>query len=386
MRLSRGWRVTLAGAVVNFLVGINYTWSIFATGLVEQKGWTYAQASLPYSLFLFCYAICMVPAGRAQDYFGPRPVISLGSVFAGGAFVACALFLDYPFTGAVFWGLPLGVGLACCFSSTTPAAMKWFPPERKGVIAGLVVTSTGLAALIMSPFLQLLVRNDIVEAFMICGLALIVGIFVFAQFIENPVCGIQDLRKWPASGKKFPSLWDPRLYRFWVMFFLTAGTGVTIASHLVNIMSVQAGYDKGYIAVALFALFNAAGRTAGGVLSDRVGRVRAMTVSFIIIALMLILLMMFETTLGLMLAVSVLALSYGSLYSIFPSAVVTFFGESNFGMNYGLVFTGLGAAGIFPYLSGVLFEMQGSYIPTYALLLVVTLIAIMLSLRTKTPS
>ncbi|MEW5922253.1 MAG: MFS transporter [Bacillota bacterium] len=386
MPLYRGWRVALAGAGVNFLVGINYTWSIFATGLVEQKGWTHPQAALPYSLFLFCYAFCMVSAGRAQDYFGPRPVISLGSIFAGGAFIACAFFLGEPFKAAVLWGLLLGVGLACCFASTTPAAMKWFPPQKKGMIAGLVVTSTGLAALVMSPLIQLLVLRGAATAFFISGLALAAGIFVLAQFIQNPACRIGDLRQWPVAGKRFAALWDIRLYRLWFMFFLTTGTGVTMAAHLDNIMRVQAGYDRGYIAVALFAFCNAAGRIAGGLLSDRIGRVRAMTVVFSALALMLTLVMTARTPVFLMAAVCVLALAYGGLYSIFPSAAVSLFGESNFGLNYGLIFTGLGAAGLLPYIGGVLFELQGHYFSTYTLLLGTTLLAVVLSLKMKSPA
>ncbi|MDO9534497.1 MAG: MFS transporter [Bacillota bacterium] len=383
MPLYRGWRVALAGAGVNFLVGINYTWSIFATGLVEQKGWTHPQAALPYSLFLFCYAFSMVSAGRAQDYFGPRPVVSIGSLFAGGAFISCAFFLDYPFPAGILWGLLLGIGLACCFSSTTPAAMKWFSPEKKGMVAGLVVTSTGLAALIMSPLIQLMVQRDTAEAFLFSGLALTAGIFIFAQFIENPRLKIRDLRDLPVSRKRFSVLLDPQLYRLWLMFFLTTGCGVTIAAHLNNIMRVQAGYEKGYIAVAIFAFCNAAGRIVWGLLSDRIGRVRTMTIVFSTLAITLACLMMAQTPLILILAVSILALSYGGLYSIFPSAAVSFFGESNFGLNYGLIFTGLGAAGIFPYLGGVLFELQGNYISIYALLLLTTLGAVMLSLKIK---
>jgi MFS transporter, OFA family, oxalate/formate antiporter len=168
---------------------------------VDQKGWTHAQAALPYSLFLFCYAFCMVSTGRAQDFFGPRPVISLGSVFAGGAFISCAFYLDYPLTAALLWGLLLGVGLACCFASTTPAAMKWFPADQKGMVTGLVVTSTGLAALVMSPLVQLLVRRGASEAFLICGLALTAGIFILAQMIENPRGRIRHLRERPAGRK-----------------------------------------------------------------------------------------------------------------------------------------------------------------------------------------
>lgn len=381
MPLYRGWGVALAGAGINFLVGINYTWSIFATGLVEQKGWTHVQAALPYSLFLLCYAFCMVFAGWAQDYFGPRPVISLGSIFAGGSFIACSLFLDAPLSAALLWGLLLGVGLACCFSSATPAAMKWFPSGKKGTIAGLVVTSTGLAALVFSPFIHLLVQREVGGAFLICGLALTAGIFIFARFIENPPGKIRDLREWRAARNRFPALWDLRLYRFWLMFFLTAGSGVAIVAHLDNIMLVQAAYPGGYIAVALFAFGNAAGRITGGLLSDRIGRLRAMTVIFSALALMLSLMMIARTPLFLISVVFMLALAYGGLYSIFPSAVATLFGESNFGWNYGLIFTGLGAAGLFPYLGGTLFGLQGHYISLYALLLAAVLIATLLSLK-----
>jgi len=380
MGLYRGWRVALAGSVVNFLVGINYTWSLFATGLVEQKGWTYSQASLPYSIFLFCYAFCMVSAGRAQDSYGPRPVISVGSLFAGGAFISCALFLDYPVVAAVLWGLPLGLGLACCFASTTPAAMKWFSPEKKGMVTGLVVTSTGLAALIMSPFIQMLVQKSTAQALLICGIILAAGILFFAQFIEEPSRTIRDLRNWMASRKnRSPVLRDIRIYLLWFMFCLTTGTGVTIAAHLDNIMRVQAGYEKGYIAVSIFALGNAAGRFIGGLLSDKIGRVRAMTAVFSVIALMLALMVIIKDPISLMGAVFILALSFGGLWSIFPAAVVSFFGESEFGLNYGLVFTGLGAAGVFPYIGGALFELQGHYISIYLLLMGCTLTAVMLS-------
>jgi MFS transporter, OFA family, oxalate/formate antiporter len=387
MPLYRGWKVAFAGAGVNFIVGINYTWSIFATGLVTQQGWTHPQAALPYALFLFCYALCMVSTGWAQDLLGPRPVITMGSIFAGGAFIICALFLDSPLTAAVLWGLPLGIGLACCFASTTPAAMKWFPPGKKGLITGLVVAGTGLAALVMSPLIQLLVRVDVARAFFISGLGVTAGIFILAHFIENPPGQIAGRRERAHSRKQSHFLQVPRLYLFWLwlMFFLTTGTGVTFAAHLDNLMRVQAGFAHGYLAVALFALCNAGGRILGGLLSDRIGRLRAMTVVFSGIALMLALALPARVPALLMAAVAVIGLAYGGLYSIFPSAVASFFGEARFGLYYGLVFTGLGAAGIFPYLGGVFFEAQGSYSSTFMMLLGTTLAALVISLFVKNP-
>jgi MFS transporter, OFA family, oxalate/formate antiporter len=132
------------------------------------------------------------------------------------------------------------------------------------------------------------------------------------------------------------------------MFFLTTGTGVTIAAHLNNIMRVQTGYERGYIAVSLFALCNAAGRVTGGLLSDRLGRVRSMTVIFCSMAMMLGLMIFARTPVLLMAAVAAMALAYGGLFSIFPSAAVSLFGESDFGLNYGVIFTGPGRGRAFP--------------------------------------
>ncbi len=380
--LHQGWRVTLASAGINFLVGINYTWSIYATGLVEQVGWDYSQASLPYALFLFCYAMFMVPAGRAQDFFGPRPVIRLGSFFAGFAFLSCVLFFHQPIMAAVLWGLPLGIGLACCFASTTPASIKWFPPEKKGMITGFVVTSTGLAALVMSPIIYRLIQLGITEAFIASGLILIAGILILAHFVINPPVKLKDIRKiWnkrPATGTL-----NHLLLKFWVMFFLTTGTGVTMAAHLDNIMRIQTNYERGYIAVSLYALCNASGRMLGGILSDKLGRTKALRLIFSTMAIMIVSGALATNPIHLMLSVSVMTLAFGSLFSIFPSAAVQFFGESHFGFYYGIIFTGLGAAGIFPYLAGWFFELQGHYLSTYLMLLVTTCIALLLSLKLR---
>ncbi|OWZ82839.1 MFS transporter [Natranaerobius trueperi] len=380
MHLYQGWKVVLAGAGINFLVGINYTWSIYATGLVEQLGWNYSQASLPYSLFLLCYAFLMVPTGWAQDHVGSRPIISLGSIFSGLAFISFIFFLDQPLVAAILLGVLLGIGLACCFASTTPAVIKWFPPNQKGKVTGFVVTSTGLAALIMSPFIQRLVNFGITEAFVISGIILLIGIFVLAQLITEPPLKIKDLRR---IHNKNTTKIDPRLFKFWIMFFLTTGTGVTISSHLVNIMQVQASSEKGYIAVALFSLGNAAGRMIGGILSDKIGRIKSMRGVFSIIVIMIILGLGASTSIQIIVVFSLLALAFGSLFSIFPSAIVKLFGESSFGFNYGIVFTGLGAAGIFPYLGGTLYEIQGSYFFTYLLLLITTISALLISLKVR---
>jgi hypothetical protein len=52
-------------------------------------------------------------------------------------------------------------------------------------------------------------------------------------------------------------------------------------------------------------------------------------------ALVLVFVLRADTPLLLGIAVSVPALSYGGLYTLFPAATASFFGEKNFGLHYG---------------------------------------------------
>ncbi|MBS4021984.1 MAG: MFS transporter [Dethiobacter sp.] len=125
MKLYQGWKVTLAGMGINFLVGMSYTWSIFGRGLSTQFGWTQAEAALPYTVYIFCYSLMMIVAGRLQDKIGPRITATAGSILVGASFIISSFFLQ-PYSVAIIWGLLFGAGLACCFASATPAAVKWF--------------------------------------------------------------------------------------------------------------------------------------------------------------------------------------------------------------------------------------------------------------------
>jgi len=61
--LYRGWKVAMAGFFVNLITGVIYTWSIIASALSVDLGWSYTQASLPYTVLIFCYPPAMIIAG-----------------------------------------------------------------------------------------------------------------------------------------------------------------------------------------------------------------------------------------------------------------------------------------------------------------------------------
>lgn len=384
MPLYKGWKVAIAGTSINFLMGISYTWSIFAGGFVREFGWSQAQAALPYTVFIFCYAFMMVIAGRIQDQLGPRMVITAGSFFLGGAFILSSIYLT-PYGVAIIWGLFYGIGFACCYASVTPAALKWFPVHRKGLVTGLVVTGAGLSAFVMAPTVNLLVGEGVERAFLIIGIVLLTGVIILAQFVSNPPDTNPQKTQRGEAEQWYHIFKFPQFYMLWIMFCFMTGMGITFVTHMNRIVEVHTSFEKGYIMVALFAFFNAAGRLVVGFLSDLVGRRRAMVIVFSTTTITMFFTLYIQSALMMGVAISVLGLTYGGLYSLFPAAAVSYFGESNFGLNLGLIFTGLGVGGLFPLLAGYLFEHHGNFTSTFMLLGAAGLLSVILSLIIKKP-
>ena len=382
MKIYKGWQVALAGMGVNFLGGVCYAWSIFVRGLTSEFGWSHAQASLPYTVFMFCYAVSMIIAGRFQDQRGPRVTIVIGGVLIAASFILSSFFM-FPLAVAVIWGVLFGAGLACCFASATPAAMKWFPKEKRGFVAGVVVAGMGLSALVMSPLVNFLAGKGMVFTFVVCGILLGSGILLLSQLVSNP--SANDVVPQPVEMNNgwHDILRTRDFYLLWCMFLLTTAAGLTFATHLDRIVKVQTSSEKGFLMVSLFALFNAAGRPVGGYLSDVLGRISAMTVTFTVMTLILAYTTTANTVTTLAVAVAILGLSYGGVFSLFPAAAGALFGDQNFGMNYGLVFSAIGIAGFFPYLTGFLFDIYGTFTLPFMLLASFNLLAFILSLFLK---
>jgi len=189
----KGWVVTLAGVGLNLALGILYAWSIFSKQLTEPVarggfGWTRTQATMPYTIAIACFAFMMVPAGRLQDRLGPRIIASIGAVLTGiGLVVASFASPSASWPAVVGFGLLAGTGFGLGYAAATPAAVKWFPPQRKGLITGLVVAGFGLAPVYIAPLSKwLLAAHGVAFSFRALGVAFLVITLALSQLIVNP--------------------------------------------------------------------------------------------------------------------------------------------------------------------------------------------------------
>ena len=355
---NRGWLVAFSGLGINLALGILYTWSMFKGAIEKEFGWQGSQLNDPYALCCLVFAFTMILAGRCQDKFGPRLTASIGGLLVGAGFVLASTSASYG-VWLLGFGVLTGIGIGFGYSSATPPALKWFPPSKTGLIAGLVVAGFGLAPVYLAPTSQyLLGQYHVKTSMLILGIAFVVIVCGLAQMLVNPPAGFVAGPK-PAPGSAAPPLAthaspceilrQPTFWLLWFIYFIGSGAGLMVIGSISGMAKKSMG-ELAFVAVAIMAIGNAGGRILAGTLSDRIGRRWTLCLVLAIQAVLMFIAIPVtaskETTpLIIVLLAALIGANYGANLSLFPSLTKDLWGLKNFGMNYGILFTAWGVGG-----------------------------------------
>lgn len=389
-QIHAGWVVVAAATGINLIVGFLYSWSVIKKVLVSEFHWTHVEASLPFTVAAISFAVTMVFAGRLQDAIGPRVVATAGGVLFGAGIMGSGMSSS-PVVMVLTYGIMSGAGIGLCYAAATPPAVKWFPSAKKGLITGIVVSGVGMASVYAAPLTTTLLNAlGLMKALFFIGAGSALLIVFFAQFLKNPPKAMPH-QSAPGIVALPDSAWKQTLrsmtfYQLWIMYAFAASAGMMIISHMATIAKTQANWENGFYLVALLALFNTLGRIAAGFWSDRFGYTKTMLVVFCLQAANMLAFSLYTTPVSLAVGTAMTGLSYGALFSLFPAATADFYGIRNLGVNYGLVFTAWGLAGVIgPLLAGWAVDTTGSYQLSYLVCAVLLIIASGLTLMTKHP-
>lgn len=395
---NQGWRVTFAAMGINLALGILYTWSVISKRVPEEWGWNEDDKSWPYMVACLIFSLVMVPAGRLQDKIGPRFVATIGGILVGLGFVVASMTSSLVFF-VIGFGVLAGAGIGFGYASATPPAVKWFPPAKTGLIAGIVVSGFGLASVYAAPLTKwLIAAYGFTNAILILGIGFLVVVVSLAQLLKPPHKVLQFIKEYgdvgrlkqeaiardkaEKEGKPVPAqkkeefapremLRTGQFYLLWFMYACGAGAGLMIIAKLAAIAG-EIGIEKGFWFVAALAIGNGGGRIVAGILSDKIGRKATMFMCFVLQAVLIFLLSRAteDNALGTIPAMAVLSAligaNYGSNLSLFPSITKDFYGLKNFGMNYGLVFTAWGVGGfMLAKLAGMMYVKYQTFAIAY---------------------
>lgn len=392
---NKGWVVTFSGTGINLALGILYTWSIFKASIkqsIETGGqgafnWDLASLNDPYATCCIVFAFAMILAGKCQDKFGPRITAFIGGILVGLGFLWISQTTDYV-SWVLGFGLLAGIGIGFGYSAATPPALKWFPPAKTGLIAGLVVSGFGLASVYIAPLGQYLLGIwGLQKAMLFFGIAFLIVVCALSMLLVNPPTGYtpgeeieadhavnekrEGIRLTPTIAGWLPEsvssihsskavemkrdirpseiMKRPDFYILWLIYFIGAGAGLMVIGSVAGMAKASMG-ELAFLVVAILAIGNAGGRIIAGIISDKIGRSNTLIIMLLFQAILMfaaIPIMGSKTTsaIVLVLLTTFIGFNYGTNLSLFPSYTKDLWGLKNFGINYGIVFTAWGVGG-----------------------------------------
>ena len=400
--LNRWWRV-FGGLMMNIALGTLYAWSIFVAPLEKEFGWKRADTSMVFTIAVVVFALTFIVAGRLQDKFGPFWISLTGGVLVSLGFFLCSFThsLNYLF---ICFGVIGGLGNGFGYATPIPVMAKWFP-DKRGLAVGLAVGGYGAGSALFGPLanLKLIPAYGVHTTFMILGVIFLFMTVIGAFLLKNPPAGYRP-EGWtppPATAKAAATtteftpgevLRTPAFYLTWVAYALGTSAGLMVISQLVpfakSVHISSAALQTMTLIVG--ATGNASGRILSGWMSDTLGRLNVLRLMIAISMISMPVLYWAGSNVSfLYLMVFIVYWCYGTQLSVNASATADFFGAKNAGMNYGMLFTAWGVAGVIgPRIGGTLFDKYKNYemaFYTAGILAAVALVSELLARRPKPP-
>jgi MFS family permease len=145
-------RRALAALCVTEIVSygvIYYAFPVLATQITAGTGWSRTAVTLAYSGGNLAGALTGIPVGRLLQRYGPRPVMTAGSVLGALAVAAIAAAPYYGLFAAAW--VAAGIASAGLFYPPAFAALTtWYGPGRVAALTTLTLAA-GFASTIFAP-------------------------------------------------------------------------------------------------------------------------------------------------------------------------------------------------------------------------------------------
>src|SRR5216684_2746357 len=396
--ISRWWRV-VGGLSMNLALGSLYAWSVFVAPLEKEFGWKRADTSSVFGWAVIVFAISFIFAGRLQDKFGPFWVSVTGGLLVSIGFFLCAYTASLNYL-IICFGVLGGIGNGFGYSTPIPVMAKWFP-DRRGLAVGLAVAGYGGGSAIFGPLanLKLIPAYGWRTTFEILGVIFLVMTMIGSFLLKNPPVGYKPAGWTPAPAAAMAAtryefspgevLRTPAFYFMWIAYALGTSAGLMVISQLVP-FAKSVGIPSAALAtmgLVVGAIGNASGRILSGWMSDALGRLNVLRLMIAISMIaMPVLYKVGGNVAALYVVVFIVYWCYGTQLSVNASTTSDFWGTKNAGLNYGMLFTAWGVAGIIgPRIGGVLFDKYKNYQMAFYTAAVLAAVALLCEFAAKRP-
>src|SRR5271165_967383 len=373
------WVQLLVGIVCMVMIAnLQYGWTLFVSPMNKAHGWAIADIQLAFSIFVALETWLTPIQGWIVDYLGPRRGPKL-MIAAGGLLIGIGWILNaYADSLAVLYlaACISGIGAGAIYATFVGNAVKWFP-DRRGLAVGLTAAGFGAgAALTVVPIREIIAAHGYAAAFFWFGLVQGAIVFVLAWLLRAPYSGETPNVSAPKVIQTTESfspremLTTPVFWVLYVMFVLVSASGLMAAAQIALIAHSFHVADiviLGSITTLTLALLvdnvaNGAARPLFGWISDNIGRENTMAIAFGLGGISYWLLgSLGAAPWAFVLFAGLIFLTWGEIFSLFPSTCTDSFGPKYATTNLSLLYTAKGASAFLVPLANVIVAATGSW-------------------------
>jgi MFS transporter, OFA family, oxalate/formate antiporter len=384
------------------IANLQYGWTLFVNPINKAHGWSLASIQFAFSIFIALETWLTPIEGWIVDTLGartgPKLVVACGGILVALGWVinSYAQSLEMLYLGAVVGGTGGGAVYATCVGQ----AVKWFP-DRRGLAVGLTAAGYGAgSALSVIPIRAVIDSAGYEAAFFWFGIVQGGVVFILAWLLRGPDPGemagvgapkvVQSARSYtPAQVLSTPVFW-----LLYIMFILVSASGLMATAQIAPIAKdfhvgdavLLFGASTLSMALIIDNVCNGAARPLFGWISDNIGREFTMAIAFGLGGIAYWLLgSLGYAPWGFVVFAALIFLTWGEIFSLFPSTCTDTFGTKFATVNLSLLYTAKGASAFLVPLANLIKDSTGSWHMVFVVTAVINFAVVTLALFVLKP-
>ena len=384
------------------IANLQYSWTLFVNPMREaHAAWSLAAIQWAFAIFIALETWLTPNEGWIVDKHGPQRgpslMVALGGIFVGFGWVINSLAdsLGMLYVGAIV----SGIGGGAVYATSVGHAVKWFP-DRRGLAVGLTAAGYGMgSALSVLPIQYVIHSYGYQAAFFWFALLQGGAVFLLAWLLRGPETGEVPRMAAPKVMQTTRSytpgevVMSPVFWLLYVMFVMVSGSGLMVTAQIAPIARdfgvekiALLGVATISLAVTIDSIANGGARPLFGWVSDNIGREYTMAIAFALGAAAYWLLQAFGTAPWAFVAFAALIfLTWGEIFSLFPSTCADSFGPKFATVNLGLLYTAKGTSAVFAPVANLIKDATGSWHMVFLLATIMNVAVVVLALFVLRP-
>ena len=391
------WTIlTFAILCMVMIANLQYGWTLFVNPIAVKHGWSIAAIQFAFSIFIALETWLTPIEGWIVDQLGARGskiVVAFGGIMVAIGWIinSYAETLTMLYFGAVCGGIGGGAVYATCVG----LAVKWFP-DRRGLAVGLTAAGYGAgAALTVIPIRYVISTSGYEAAFLWFGLFQGGVVFILAWFLRAPEPG--EMAAAPAakvaqSSRNYAPkevVSSPIFWILYVMFVMVSASGLMATAQIApiakdfNVANTIVFFGASTLTAALIidSVANGSARPLFGWISDQIGREYTMAIAFGLGAGAYWLLGTLGTApWAFVLFAALIFLTWGEIFSLFPSTCTDTFGPKFATVNLSLLYTAKGTSAFLVPVANMIKASTGSWHLVFLLTAIMNIMVVAIAL------